>query len=51
MTEITKDRDFKTNVNIESQTINYAKNPEKFKEDLEKAKNEIEDIGNVVKIH
>ena len=49
MTEITKDRDFKTNVNIESQTINYAKNPEKFKEDLEKAKNEIEDIGNVVK--
>ena len=49
MTEITKDRDFKTNVNVESQTINYAKNPEKFKEDLEKAKNEIEDIGNVVK--
>ena len=49
MTEIIKDRDFKTNVNIESQTINYAKNPEKFKEDLEKAKNEIEDIGNVVK--
>ena len=49
MTEITKDRDFKTDINIESQTINYAKNPEKFKEDLEKAKNEIEDIGNVVK--
>jgi len=35
MTEITKDRDFKTNVNIESQTINYIKNPEKFKEDLQ----------------
>ncbi len=48
MTEITKDRDFKTNVNIESQTINYAKNPEKFKEDLEKAKNEIYDIYHAV---
>ena len=35
MTEITKDRDFKTNINIESQTINYIKNPEKFKEDLQ----------------
>jgi len=49
MTEITKDRDFKTDINIESQTINYAKNPEAFKQDLKKAKNEIEDIGNVVK--
>ena len=44
MTEITKDRKFETNVNIESQTINYIKNPEKFKEDLEKAKSEINDI-------
>jgi len=44
MTEITKDRDFKTDINIESQTINYIKNPEKFKEDLEKAKSEINDI-------
>ena len=35
MTEMTKDRNFKTNVNIESQTINYIKNPEKFKEDLQ----------------
>ena len=35
MTEITKDRDFKTDINIESQTINYIKNPEKFKEDLQ----------------
>ena len=25
MTEITEDRDFKTNVNVESQTINYIK--------------------------
>ena len=49
MTEITEDRDFKTNVNIESQTINYIKNPEKFKEDLQKAKSEVEDLGNVVK--
>ena len=49
MTEITEDRKFETNVNIESQTINYIKNPEKFKEDLQKAKNEVEDLGNVVK--
>ena len=48
MTEITEDRDFKTNVNIESQTINYIKNPEKFKEDLQKAKNEIYDIYHAV---
>ena len=49
MTEITEDRDFKTNVNVESQTISYIKNPEKFKEDLQKAKNEVEDLGNAVK--
>ena len=48
MTEITEDRDFKTNINIESQTINYIKNPEKFKEDLQKAKNEIYDIYHAV---
>ncbi|WP_232623155.1 hypothetical protein [Fusobacterium canifelinum] len=48
MTEITKDRKFETNVNIESQTIRYALNPEAFKQDLKKAKNEIEDIGNVI---
>ncbi len=35
MTEITEDRDFKTNINVESQTISYIKNPEKFKEDLQ----------------
>ena len=45
MTVITKDRDFKTDINIESQTINYAKNPEKFKEDLQKAKDEINDVA------
>ena len=49
MTEITEDRDFKTNVNVESQTISYIKNPEKFKEDLQKAKNEVEDLGDAVK--
>ena len=48
MTEVTKDRDFKTDINIESQTINYIKNPEKFKEDLQKAKNEIHDIYHAV---
>ncbi|WP_232623158.1 hemagglutinin repeat-containing protein [Fusobacterium canifelinum] len=35
MTEITKDRKFETNVNIESQTIKYALNPGQFKEDLQ----------------
>ena len=35
MTEITEDRDFKTNVNVESQTIKYALNPSQFKEDLQ----------------
>ena len=48
MTEITEDRDFKTNINVESQTINYIKNPEKFKEDLQKTKNEIYDIYHAV---
>ena len=49
MTEITKDKDTKTDIFIESQTINYIKNPEKFKEDLQKAKNEVEDLGNAIK--
>ena len=48
MTEITKDKDTKTDIFIESQTIKYALNPEAFKQDLKKAKNEIEDIGNVI---
>ncbi|MHB9300960.1 hemagglutinin repeat-containing protein, partial [Fusobacterium polymorphum] len=48
MTEVTKDKDTKTNVFVESQTIRYAVNPETFKEDIQKAKNEIADIGNVV---
>ena len=48
MTEVTKDRKFETNVNIESQTIKYALNPEAFKEDIQKAKNEINDIYHAV---
>ncbi|BET15762.1 hemagglutinin repeat-containing protein [Fusobacterium vincentii] len=35
MTEVTKDRKFETNVNIESQTIKYVLNPSQFKEDLQ----------------
>ena len=35
MTEVTKDKDTKTNVFIESQTIKYALNPSQFKEDLQ----------------
>ena len=35
MTEVTKDKKFETNVNIESQTIKYALNPSQFKEDLQ----------------
>ena len=48
MTEVTKDKHFKTDISVESQTLNYVKNPDKFKEDLQKAKNEVEDIGNVI---
>jgi len=35
MTEVTKDKDTKTNVFVESQTIKYALNPSQFKEDLQ----------------
>ncbi len=35
MTEITKDKDTKTDIFIESQTIKYALNPSQFKEDLQ----------------
>ena len=48
MTEVTKDKDTKTNVFVESQTIKYALNLEAFKEDIQKAKNEITDMENVV---
>ena len=35
MTEVTKDKDTKTDIFIESQTIKYALNPSQFKEDLQ----------------
>ena len=35
MTEVTKDKDTKTDIFIESQTIKYALNPNQFKEDLQ----------------
>ncbi|WP_146966586.1 hypothetical protein [Pseudoleptotrichia goodfellowii] len=47
--ETTKDTHKSTNINIESQTIEYALNPGKFKEDLGKAKDEIKDIGRAIK--
>ncbi len=42
--EVTKDVQHSTNINVESQTIEYATNPGKLKEDLNKAKDEIKDI-------
>ena len=42
--EVTKDVHHSTNVNVESQTIEYATNPGKLKEDLNKAKDEIKDV-------
>ena len=48
MTEVTKDKHFKTDISVESQTLNYVKNPDKFKEDLQKAKNEVEDLRNAI---
>ena len=49
MREIIKDKDTKTDIFIESQTIKYAINPSQFKEDLQKAKNKVEDLENAVK--
>ena len=45
MTKVTKDKHFKTDISVESQTLNYIKNPDKFKEDLGKAKDEINDVA------
>ena len=42
--EITKDSQSSTNINVESQTIEYATNPAKFKEDVAKAKQEIDEV-------
>jgi len=42
--EVTKDTHSSTNINVESQTIEYLTNPAKLKEDIGKAKEEINDI-------
>ena len=47
--EVTRDTHSSTNINVESQTIEYATNPAKLKEDIGKAKDEIEAVGAVAK--
>ncbi|WP_374123995.1 hemagglutinin repeat-containing protein, partial [Leptotrichia hongkongensis] len=47
--EVTKDTHSSTNINVESQTIEYVTNPAKLKEDIGKAKDEIEAVGAVAK--
>ena len=47
--EITKDTHSSTNINVESQTIEYATNPGKLKEDIGKAKKEISDVKKAIK--
>ena len=42
--EVTRDTHSSTNINVENQTIEYATNPSKLKEDIGKAKEEISDI-------
>ena len=47
--ETTKDTHRSTNINVESQTIEYATNPGKLKEDIGKAKKEISDVTTAIK--
>ena len=47
--EVTKDTHSSININVESQTIEYATNPAKLKEDIGKAKEEINDIKWAIK--
>ena len=47
--EVTKDTHRSTNINVESQTIEYATNPGKLKEDIGKAKKEISDVTTAIK--
>ena len=47
--ETTKDTHSSTNINVESQTIEYATNPAKLKEDIGKAKKEISDVKKAIK--
>ncbi|KDE63929.1 hypothetical protein FUSO3_03850, partial [Fusobacterium necrophorum BL] len=48
MTEVTKDKKFETNIHVEAQTIDYVKNPEQWKEDLEVAILEGKSTGRTV---
>ena len=47
--ETTRDDHSSTNINVESQTIEYAVNPGKLKEDIGKAKQEIADVTRAFK--
>ena len=47
--EVTKDTHSRTNINVEPQVIEYLTNPGKLKEDIGKAKDEIEAVGAVAK--
>ncbi len=47
--EVTRDVSKTTNINVESQTIEYAVNPGKLKEDIGKAKQEIADVTRAFK--
>ena len=47
--EITKDTHSRTNINVEPQVIEYLTNPGKLKEDIGKAKEEINDIKWAIK--
>mgnify|MGYP002741197310 CR=1 FL=1 len=46
--EVTRDTHSSTNINVESQTIEYATNPSKLKEDIGKAKKEISDVTTAI---
>ena len=47
--ETTKDTHRNTNIYVEGQTIRAITNPEDYKKDIDKAKQEIEDIGRTIK--
>ena len=47
--ETTRDDHSRTDINVESQTIEYAVNPGKLKEDIGKAKQEIADVTRAFK--
>ena len=47
--EVIRDTHSSTNINVESQTIEYATNPAKLKEDIGKAKKEIADVKKAIK--